>query len=233
MKVFLLLLLSLVSSIQINNKYTGLAQLEKRTSVEATSEVQWFLVDDIFIWVYCKIWKCNKDSGNAGPAKEEKVKVEYKTLKNDSKLTQSNSSNKSNSTNSTATSSEGSKDDGAKGANATTPAAEPAPKKLTPEEEELARMTPEEREEYELQMKLKAAKEKNLDKNSNGVMGSEQRKDARKSEDIAEGRLPKPVEKDPKPVPAAPVDPKKKLKEDKEDAEDSVVQKKKLYKAKK
>ena len=80
-------------------------------------------------------------------------------------------------------------------------------------------MTPEEREEYELQKRLKAAKDASLDKNSGGIIGSNQRKDARKSEDIAEGRLPKPAENSPKPVPAPAVDAKTKAKEEKEIAE--------------
>ena len=79
-------------------------------------------------------------------------------------------------------------------------------------------MTPEEREEYELQKRLKAAKDANLDKNSGGIIGSNQRKEARKSEDIAEGRLPKPADP-PKPTPAPAVDAKTKAKEEKEIAE--------------
>ena len=79
-------------------------------------------------------------------------------------------------------------------------------------------MTPEEREEYELQKRLKAAKEANLDKNSGGIIGSNQRKEARKSEDIAEGRAPKPADP-PTPAPAPPVSAKTKAKEEKEIAE--------------
>jgi hypothetical protein len=106
--IHILLLLGLVASIQINNKHTGLAQLEKRTSVESSSEVQWFLVDDIFIWVYCRIWKCNDKSTNGGSAaaKEDNVRLvvdkksksssDSKGLDNDS-----NGSNSSNATNST------------------------------------------------------------------------------------------------------------------------------------
>ena len=55
-------------------------------------------------------------------------------------------------------------------------------------------MTKEEKEEFELQKKLKAAKDSSIEKNSNGIVGSNQRKEARKSEDIAEGRLPPPKE---------------------------------------
>ena len=79
-------------------------------------------------------------------------------------------------------------------------------------------MTPEEREEYELQKRLKAAKDASLDKNSGGIIGSNQRKEARKSEDIAEGRAPKPADP-PTPAPAPPVSAKTKAKEEKEIAE--------------
>lgn len=79
-------------------------------------------------------------------------------------------------------------------------------------------MTPEEREEYELQKKLKAAKDANLEKNAGGIIGSNQRKEARKSEDIAEGRAPKPAEPA-NPTPAPPVSAKTKAKEEKEIAE--------------
>ena len=110
------------------------------------------------------------------------VEVEKKTTvkSNDSNAT--NASNKTNSTAQTSTP-----------ATSATPAAPAAPaasstnvtsganatsggnRTLSPEEEELARMTPEEREEYELQKRLKAAKAANLDKNSEGVKGSNQR----------------------------------------------------------
>ena len=104
------------------------------------------------------------------------VEVEKKTTVKSNDSNGTNASNKTNSTAQTSTP-----------ATSATPAAPAAPaassanatsggnRTLSPEEEELARMTPEEREEYELQKRLKAAKAANLDKNSEGVKGSNQR----------------------------------------------------------
>jgi len=62
--ISILLLLGLVTSIQINSQRTALAQMDKKSSVEveSSSQVQWFLVDDIFVWVWCSVFKkCGKE----------------------------------------------------------------------------------------------------------------------------------------------------------------------------
>ena len=66
-----------------------------------------FIIDDFFVWLWCKITNCSKhqDAPQAAPQKErvKTVEVEKNTTKNDS-----NKSNGSNSTNATK------KDDGGK-----------------------------------------------------------------------------------------------------------------------
>ena len=96
----------------------------------------------------------------------------------------------------------------------------------------MAKMTPEEREEYELQSRLRKAKDASVEKNAEGMAGSGPRKQARKSDDIAEGKIPKPADTTPVPQPASPQSPKEKAKEEKEIAEGDtdLIQKKKLAK---
>ena len=63
---------------------------------------------------------------------------------------------------------------------APTPAVKAAPKKVVKADPETEGMSPEEKEVYDMNKKLKASKQKSLDKNSEGAMGSHQ-KDLAKS----------------------------------------------------
>ena len=153
----------------------------KKSGIESEASVRWFLLDDIYIWVKCRMSNCD-NKHNEG-ANEPVHTPDAHTEQNDQgkqptapedKIVQNNSTNH-----------------GDEGKN-TQPAQNSTTSKVATEAVKASKcgapgLTPAEKEDCELEEKVKAAKKKEVDNNAARTTGSRQKEESTKPKDMTAG----------------------------------------------
>ena len=202
--ITLLAILGLVQSIQISNK----ANLIKRSGIEADNQLQWFLIDDIYIWLKCRLSNCD-NKHNEG-AKEPVHTPDAHTEQNDQKqptapedkIAQNNSTNHGDEK----------KEEPKKNSTQAVGLVKETASKCGSSD-----LTAPEKEDCELEEKVKAAKKKDVDTAASKTVGTRESKEALKKKDMTAGSSKK---EDDVPVPG-PAEAAKQKREDEKDIKEN------------